>query len=300
MNFRDQSNVFLASLRTRKSRQTKPSTLVQFEGFINNWILPLIGDEEIENFGNSALKAFAGKLGDLSPATTHAVVRVVRHIVASAVDQNGDLMYPRQWNWKFIDLPPVGDQKQPVVTTGQLNKAVSINERYRLLYAILAGTGLRIGEALAIRTGDDGVHTAWDPQKAAIFVRTAFWRGMEQSPKTKAGIRVVDLEPSLNLALMQDGVYEGEFLFRTSLGARMWPSYIRDESLKSLGIQGFHSFRRFRITHLAGAGVPRDLIEYWAGHALPGLAAHYTKFAEGERIRKEWAQKAGLGFEVHA
>ncbi len=42
-----------------------------------------------------------------------------------------------------------------------------------------------------------------------------------------------------------------------------------DPILEKLGIekQGFHSFRRFRVTHLASNFVPAALIKYWTGHA---------------------------------
>jgi hypothetical protein len=42
---------------------------------------------------------------------------------------------------------------------------------------------------------------------------------------------------------------------------------------------GFHAFRRFRFAVLRKAGVPENLIKLWMG-------------------RREWCEKAGLGFEL--
>jgi hypothetical protein len=44
--------------------------------------------------------------GGLSPKTiTGNYVPVVKMVVASAVDKQGEQIYPRKWNHDFIDLP---------------------------------------------------------------------------------------------------------------------------------------------------------------------------------------------------
>jgi hypothetical protein len=40
------------------------------------------------------------------------VVPVVKMVVASAVDEQGEQIYPRKWNHEFIDLPVVEQGKQ--------------------------------------------------------------------------------------------------------------------------------------------------------------------------------------------
>jgi len=68
--------------------------------------------------------------------------------------------------------------------------------------------------------------------------------------------------------------------------------------LKSLGICGFHTFRRYRITRLRELGTPEDIVRYWAGHAGGGITDRYSKLAENKELRKQWAVRAGLGFEL--
>jgi hypothetical protein len=41
-----------------------------------------------------------------------------------------------------------------------------------------------------------------------------------------------------------------------------------------------------------------DIIRYWVGHAGEGITDRYSKLAENVELRKEWARRAGLGFEL--
>jgi len=78
-------------------------------------------------------------------------------VVASAQDDNGRQLHPREWNHDFIDLPVVkpNEQNTPTLESEQVSEVISKAEgRYKVLYALLAGSGLRIGEALAIEVGE--------------------------------------------------------------------------------------------------------------------------------------------------
>ena len=303
MKIKDQASVFFEQIQTRQRHPVKSSTLAAYRTAINNWILPSIGEEELERFGNGALKLFIHKLVVLhkSPATIRQIVAVVKMIVASVVTLDGEQVYPRTWNNDFIDLPDIGPQQSPMLSQDKLRAA--LRSRYGVFFAFLAGTGLRIGEALAVRYGDDGTHTAWDPENAVVRVRTQIWRGKEQdSPKTAAGIREVDLDPRLNALLQKTferPVTPGRhFLFHRANGELLFQSYLYETGLKPLGIRGFHTFRRYRITRLRELGVPEDVIRYWAGHAGGSITDRYSRLAQDKELRKQWAVRAGLGFEL--
>jgi len=53
----------------------------------------------------------------LAPKTIVNVVTVVKLVVASAVDEDGDQIHPRIWNHEFIQLPLViqETQKRPTI-----------------------------------------------------------------------------------------------------------------------------------------------------------------------------------------
>ena len=72
----------------------------------------------------------------------------------------------------------------------------------------------------------------------------------------------------------------------------------RNIELYGYGIKGFHAFRRFRTTRLRELGVPEDIIRYWIGHAGAGITDRYSKLAENQELRRGWAVRAGLGFDL--
>ena len=199
--------IFLGALSQRKRKPIKPSTLALWTSLSQNWIVPAsrIGSMPLETFGNGALKRFCDGLCSekLSPRTIREVCGLVKRIIASAVDQDGNERFPRKWRNEFLDLP----EAKPTVTAGTNSEAIRellnrTTPRYAVLYALLASTGLRVSEALSLRIGDDGVHSAW-AKEALLHVRTGIWRGKDvASPKTTAGIRTVPLYPSIDQMLI--------------------------------------------------------------------------------------------------
>lgn len=63
---------------------------------------------------------------------------------------------------------------------------------------------------------------------------------------------------------------------------------------------GFHSFRRFRVTHLRKNRVPEDILRFWIGHADKNVTDGYSKVKEDVAFRQLCAANVGLGFELPA
>jgi hypothetical protein len=61
---------------------------------------------------------------------------------------------------------------------------------------------------------------------------------------------------------------------------------------------GYHAFRRFRFAVLRKAGVPDDLIKLWLGHSQNLIDLYAAQLRYDETYRREWCEKAGLGFEL--
>ena len=303
MNFLNQSEVFLAKRQSRNRNPVKESTMTSYRSRLANHILPAIGILDLESFGNGAMKTFAQGLSTkgLGPKTILETVTVVKLIMASAVSGDGDYLYPRTWNHDFIDLPPVTGQKQPTISPAKLAEAL-LDKTYGTFYALLAATGLRIGEALALRYGQDGVRTGWNPDLSLVDVRTGLWRNQEGSPKTIAAVRQIDVHPILNEALKahqtQNSIIPSAYLFQSLIGTHVCESTLRRYSLAPMNVEGFHCFRRFRLTHLREQRVPEDLIKFWMGHAKVGVTDLYSQMSKNVELRKTWAEKAGLGFSL--
>ena len=118
VTFREQANWWLNHIRRRKRKPLAPATLELWKGCLDNWINPNIGDLPLCEVNNSVLKTLVAKMseGGLSPKTiSDNYVPVVRMVVASAVDEQGEEIYPRKWNNEFIDLPVVEKDKQNIL-----------------------------------------------------------------------------------------------------------------------------------------------------------------------------------------
>ena len=295
--FRQQAECWIASLPARKRRPVKPATISGWRDALNAWLLPHLGDKLLADVSNSAVRELVEKMSDagLSPKTIVNYVQVVKFVVASAVNDEGEQIYPRKWNHDFIQLPIVrrDQQRRPTVTESDLREILATvkNCKYSLLFALLAGTGLRIGEALALRPTDFG------PDCRVLQVRRSIWRGQEQDPKTVNAVRVVDIPEVLALELRGYVSGVSGYLFATAQGK---PSQLRNvlRILHSVKRVGFHAFRRFRLTWLRKNGVPKDLERIWMGHASEEVGDLYSKLKEDVAFRQQWAERIGLGFEL--
>jgi integrase len=219
-------------------------------------------------------------------------------------------VHPRTWNGQFIGLPVMNPKKQnrPTRTAKEIEKILAaVAGRYRVLYALLAGSGLRIGEALAIRLGplSDKYSTISD-DCSTICIRQVIWRGKEQDPKTDAAVRDVDVPKEL-AALLSEFVGDRKegFLFCSTSGKPLSPRNVVRDSLHLvfLALQqpraGFHCFRRFRESVLQMSDARNLLVDYWMGHENREMGTRCAKqLFENIQWRKEWAEKVGLGFKL--
>jgi integrase len=166
-----------------------------------------------------------------------------------------------------------------------------VKTKYAVLFALLAGTGLRIGEALAVRSTDFG------PDCRVLHVRRSIWRGQEQEPKTDYAVRTVDIPETLACVLRSYVAGISGYLFATAQGKPL----LQRNLLRVLhGVKrvGFHAFRSFRLTWLRKSGVPKDLERLWMGHAPEEVGDLYSKLKDDVPLRQEWAERTGLGFEL--
>jgi integrase len=311
--FRKQAEWWLQEIRAgrivgRKRRtQIKPATVAGYESAVN-WLNQSLGDLLLAEIKNEAAKQLILKMraASLSEKTMVNYFQVVRAVVASAVSSEGEQLYPRNWNLQFIGLPIVDERKQPkpTLTVSELEDIlVRAKGRYMVLFALLAGTGLRIGEALALKIGD---HISSDCM--TIRVRQSVWRGAVQTPKTANAVRDIDLASSLAAFLKAFiGNRTSGFLFQSKSGKALTQrNVLRDgfgKIRKDLNLEqdgkGFHAFRRFRTAHLRKNRAPWDLEKFWMGHANKSVTDKYAdQLKEDVEWRKGVTEKIDLGFSL--
>lgn len=213
---------------------------------------------------------------------------------------------PRDSDLGYIGLPRVNkrEQHRPTFTAKEISFIV-LNARqpiYKVLFALLAGSGLRIGELLALEIGK---HVSADSSIISVRQQRDRW-GTVQPPKTEAGFRDVDLHSTLRSMLRS---YIGErrsgFVFQSGNETMLWPSTVYRDGLspvlKAMGRNRvrFHAFRRFREATLQRSEVRQILIDYWMGHESGDISSRYGKqITEDVEFRQQWSEKVGLGFEL--
>jgi integrase len=296
--FRAQSARWIASLSTRRRKPVKPATIANWQHALDRWVLPLLGDRILADISNGAMRELVDKMAaaGLSAKSIVNHAQVVKLVLASAVSKDGDQLYPRKWNHDFIGMPIVceKDQRRPTVTGAEVEAILAnTKRRYAVLFALLAGTGLRIGEALALRATD------LSPDCHVLHVRRSIWHGNEQLPKTPNAVRVVDVPELLARVLQEHAPEKTGYLFATSTGRPMQPRNVLGwlHDTKKVGL---HAFRRFRTEVLRRARVPEDLTRLWLGHAKETVTDLYADGLKNDAAwRQEWCDKAGLGFSIN-
>jgi integrase len=330
MTFANQAQEFMQRIQTRHRNPVRAGTARIYQSYLDAHILSSLGHLNTRMIENGVAKKFVASLtgAGLAPATINQIFNVVKAVVASAVDRNGNELYPRKWNPDFIDLPIVSQDAQnaPIVTPEQVNAALlAASGQDQAMLVLLAATGLRIGEVLALQghltvttrrrmacrglSGpqveitpipvQDTPNSYWDPMFGIVHVKSTLVRGrVEPQPKTESGRRQVDLHPDVNAYLRQAGLPSEGFLFQNARGTRVRIETMYDR-LEDLGItEGFHAFRRFRATHLESQNVPRSLVQFWLGHRGTTITDRYIRIGQDLQTRRDWATRAGLGFEI--
>jgi len=306
--FREQAKKWLQQCMTRKRKPVKPATVRGWECYLHRHLNPLIGDTTLPYVNNGTLKMLGEKMSGagLSPTTIRDVAKVMRWVKASAVDENGEQLYPTKWNYEFADIPEIQNQRTPIFAGEEITKILAEAEKQeRVILVLFPASGLRAGELFGLEVKHFVGNT--------ITVAQSVWEGRVQTPKTVNAFRQVDLHSTV-AAMLRDfigGRKEG-FIFRTRTGTPLLQSNFLRSSLYpilgELGIekQGFHGFRRFRVTHLESNNVPPALVRYWTGHAKSGdgevvrqtVTDRYIKMAKDTKFRADLAERIGLGFEL--
>jgi integrase len=295
--FRAQAEIWIGSLSTRRRKPVKPATIWGWRHSLDKWLLPNLGDMILADVANAALKSVIDKMAaaGLAPQSIVTHAKVVKMVVASAVNAEGEEIYPRKWNHNFVGMPVVDPTKQhrPTVTQAELQGILAtINTRYRILVALLAGTGLRIGEALGLKADD------LTSDCRVLHVLRSIWNGREQLPKTENAVRVVDVAEQLATILREYVAGKTGYLFSTRNGTPLSQRNVR-RALHAAGATcGFHSFRRYRAAMLRKARVPEDLIGLWLGHARSLTDRYATQLREDVEYRSDWCERVGIGFSL--
>ena len=306
--FREQALVFLQWAVTRTREPIKDATSVR--AAFNKWILPAIGDMPLRQINNVTVKPMVDKMKNsksLSARTINKYIEYVKQVVASLKDgETGEPIHRRKWDSTVMDLPIVNhrEQRRPSLKANTISQLVKESEgEEQALYVLLAATGMRISEALALETKH------FTNNGRTIQVRQQVDRATPRIVsclKTDAAHRDIDLHPDIAAFLQRFlGDREG-LLFVTRRGTprlhngieKRWLSKrLREKGLDEPGM-GWHAFRRFRKTWLRGKRCQEDINIFWMGHKPKTMSELYSHLFEEIEARLAEAENVGFGFDL--
>lgn len=245
-------------------------------------------------------RLIAASLADgLSPKTVRSVWNTISQIWQAAHAQGYvDAAMPKP-------KLPRNPKKRPRFFT--LNDTARIiaesKDEERLLYWLLAETGVRAGELAGLRLTDI------DGEK--LTVNQSVWHGVAQTPKTDNAVRSIGLSEQLvsllwgQIARQHKRGEKHELLFTSENGTPLDMDVFRRRKLKPLLRRlkieqaAFHAFRHFNVSLLDSLHTPLKTIQERIGHALTGSFTLDVYGCKPEWERNIEAGKAA-GNAIHA
>jgi integrase len=189
------------------------------------------------------------------------------------------------------DLEDEDEQEIKVFSREQLAAVLSMApKQYKLLFEVLAATGLRISEAIALQR----LHFQLDGSEPEVCVRRGIVRGRIEPPKSKHGRREVRLPASLvhrlraHLAAMDDQDSTA-LVFTNRSGNVLESGNLRRRHLKPIVEEvdapwaGFHTFRHtFASLHLSRGTNLLQLSRALGHHSAAFTLSRYTHLLPGD------------------
>jgi len=271
----------------------KPSCQEAMGSHVDKYLLPRFGKLPVDAVDERQVQEFIAELSrtefvrngtrkKLSPKSIRNIMGVLKLILGERVW--------RDWN---LSMPEIPVKEQRYFTADEMLRIVGAAKgQWRVLFATLASTGLRAGEAFGLHVDD------LDLTAGKVYVRRSVWNGHEVTVKTKRGYRVVNIEPTLVTMLKQHlGERKIGRVFQTRTGTpfskgnvrRKLLSILRELDLKKGGL---NAFRHGRVSILQENGVPGDLVKEWVGHSSLRTTSRYTHFRDD--YRQQVASELGL------
>jgi hypothetical protein len=271
----------------------KASTIHCGESHLRNQILPHLGKMRLNELGVENQQMFITRLtGTVSRKSLLKVLGTLSSMLKTA----------QAWGYTCeglqfskLVLPEKSVTKEAACfdacTTA---KIINMAEgQYRVMFAIAAMTGLRVGEILALQRGD------FDLERNLLTVRRSVWRKIVNTPKTTASQAVLPV-PTALADMVRDYISRlpagPDWLFLNRRGNLftaqkvvkrvLWPL------LDKLGIPrcGFHAFRHMHASLLLSTGAVPQVAQKQLRHSdariTLGVYAHVVGDSHREAVEK--------------
>lgn len=306
-----------------KQRDVAPRTLAQYKDCLERYVLPVIGHRRVSDLELREIDALYGLMlrGELPEPTdpkakkpkalSARTVRLTHAALSQALTQ--------AVRWGYISHNPAADasipshkpKEKPVLTASERERFLTAcrDSFYGVFYRTLLDTGLRPGEACALRWSDI------DFVRGTISVQRAVTRGKDgeaiiAEPKTAKSRRTVPMLGGLREALLahldkQRSVNydEAGVVFTNTSGVMLRPWTFStgdlDRTLEQAGVTKevtLYGLRHTFATLHVAAGTPLKVVSDVLGHATIQQTAN-TYMHGDQAVTADWMARyeAALG-----
>jgi integrase len=208
----------------------------------------------------------------LSDSRVRNIVAPVRACLATAVEEGVIRQNPAA-SVRLPHRPRIEDDGETirVLTHEQLTMFLElVHPDYRLFFRVLASTGVRYSEAIALQKK----HLRLSGPRPAVRVRQRLYREKLAPPKSKYGRRDVPIPPDLvsDLRLVVRTLDDDDYVFSCLTGPPLNYSNLRQRIMKPIAEEigapwlGFHTFRHTCASLLFERGANAVQVQRWLGH----------------------------------
>jgi integrase len=317
------TGILEGTVRTRTGTLYKPSVSRKYESMLRLYVVPRLGDVALAGLSKRDVQVMLDGLAAEEGAETARKALTALRVALRVAERDG---YLESNPCAGVRVPADNRDPRPVRILAPAEcaaivaSAEAMDERLSRslggpLFALAFGTGLRSGELLALRWGEEGL----DVERGVVSVRRSLDRERGRDgefevllPKSAASRRDVPLPPAdaprlRRHRLAQGRPADGHLVFATtegqSLGAKGIVRYAWAKAVEQSGIPSptptLHDARHAYATHALRAGLTlhavarllghRDvsLVQRRYGHALP------DELADAGRMLDRFRGKAG-------
>lgn len=276
VTFREYAEEWVESYKGRTSRGIRPETVADYKRGLERHAYPVLGRMRLVDVEPRDVRALVTAIErkGLAPNSVRLALAPVKAMLATAVDDGIIRSNPASGlRLTTRRAEPTGEPDVKALTEPELAKLIQATpERWQLLVAFLAQTGLRIGECVALEWRDV------DFGRRRVRVERRLYRGRIDDPKSRYGRRTIPLTAEMtrrlwehrksavdgaDRALLFPGRSAAGYLDRNSM-SQTWLK----KAAETAGVPwaGFHTLRHTCATMLFRHGLNAGQVQLWLGH----------------------------------
>ena len=269
----------------------KRSTQHGYRYVLSKHLMPYWGSWSLRNIGRLDVQQFVAE--KFRQRCGWQTVRNAWVLLSGILESAVEYGYLSVNAARGVKFPPPPRREAPAIVAGEQFAQLlgALEEPHRTMVAVIAATGLRVGELLAVRW------KAIDLQVGTLRVAESVFEGEFQQPKTKRAERTIPLGPH-TVHLLTDHqarttrTSPPDLVFANQNGGPLRESKLLERVLRpaaeraGLGRVTWHQFRHVHSSLLNDLRVPVKIAQEQLGHASIQTTLNiYTHVVDGSHRR---------------